>query len=223
MDDKWKSMKFWSSGEWQVILERLADLDANKIKYCPNRMDLFAALDAVEFDNVRVMVVGQDPYPDPRFATGVAFSVPSNIHADDFPPALDYIYKELVNDYIDTSLYPTTGDLTKWCKQGVLLWNAIPTCQAWKSLSHESWSEWPELTKEIVELLSAKGIVFYFLGRVAQEYMQFVDTSISTVGYASYPVPRVSRQHPFIGCRMFSTINAMLVGEHGFPAINWRL
>ena len=216
--DNWKELDWFNSGEAQVIEEKLDDLDHSGASYCPDRSKLLAALDATPYESVRVAVVGQDPYPNNKFATGIAFSIPSNLRK--YPPTLEFIYKELLSDM---HVERKTGDLTAWCKQGVLLWNAIPTCLAWKSLSHESWTEWTYLTKEIIEKLSDKGVVFALLGRVARSYRKLIKDEGNVVIETSHPSPRgnLNSNNPFTGSRLFSTINAGLV-ELGYEHIDWK-
>ena len=214
----WKELKFWQSGEWQVIEERLDDLDRSNTTYCPLRNDLFAALRVCPYSNTHAIIVGQDPYPNPKYATGIAFSIPSSLRK--FPPTLVTVLEELQNDL---HFERKNGNLEGWCKQGVLLWNATPTCLAWKSNSHD-WTEWTYLTREIVDGLSQKGIVFVFLGRKAQHYAQYVNPANNAVLCYSHPSPLGSGRgtHPFKGSRVFSTINDALVNQ-GLPTIDWRL
>lgn len=216
----WDDLQYWQTGEWQVIQEHLDDMDKAKTKYCPSRENLFAALDATPYDEVKVMIIGQDPYPNPKHATGIAFDIPKVEWP--FPPTLENIFKEYVDDlHYDK---PSSGSLIPWAKQGVLLWNATPSCQAFKSMSHADWPEWQLLTQEIVEECSKKGIVFVFLGSKAQQFDKFVDQKTSLVLKTSHPSPRgnLNSKTPFSGSRIFSTINTKL-NERKLGAINWRL
>jgi Uracil DNA glycosylase len=217
---KWKELDFWKSGEWQVCDERLRDLEKDHIAWCPGRRNMFASMRAVDFDSVSCVLVGQDPYPNPAFATGIAFSIPSG--SAFLPPTLAMIFKELQNDIHGMTL--NDGDLTSWCKQGVLLWNCIPTCTAWKSKSH-NWPEWEELNKEVFQKLSSRdNLVFAFLGATAKNYMKYVDDDKSISVWASHPSPRgnMNSQQPFLGSRIFTTIN-MHLEEFGKKPIDWRL
>jgi uracil-DNA glycosylase len=217
----WGNLRFFGSGEEQVCLERLADLRKKKLLHCPSKDNLYAALKATPFGDVRVAIIGQDPYPNPSLATGLAFSVPPS---EKVPPTLQNIFRE----YADDLHYPlpNSGFLLKWANQGVLLWNAVLTCEAYKSASHRDWPEWKVLTQELVEKLSPCGVVFVFLGSMAQEYAKFVDQEISHVICLAHPSPRnninTSLKHPFIGSRVFTTINDRLnrLGRH---AIDWHL
>src|SRR5262249_45073109 len=115
--------------------------------------------------------------------------------------------------------YPVTTDLTPWARQGVFLWNAIPSCEQWRSMSHD-WPEWEELTKEIIERLDERGIVFVFLGSVARRFEPYTSSRSESICF-SHPSPRgsINSNSPFIGSRMFSTINDLL----GSNPIDWRL
>jgi uracil-DNA glycosylase len=212
----WDELDFWSSGEWQVIQEKLDELDQKGIAYCPSRENIFAALDATTFERTKVVFVGQDPYPAPTHATGCAFDVPTVIR--DYPPTLANILSEYQSDLHYPT--PSSGNLRRWTDQGVLLWNAIPTCEARKSLSHD-WTEWEWLTKEIIEKTIAE--VFVFFGALSRKFVEFVpeDKEIICV---SHPSPRgcKSGNNPFIGSRVFSTVNARLC-EQGLSPIDWRL
>jgi uracil-DNA glycosylase len=214
----WDELKYWNSGEWQVIEEKLDDLQRKRVPFNPIRKNLFAALDAVPFEDVRVMVIGQDPYPSPSMATGVAFSVPGG--TKELPPTLKNIFDEYCKDLHYP--YPKSGDLTKWCQQGVLLWNAYPTCEANKPGSHR-WTEWEYLTKEIVEKLDAKwegdSVVFLLLGSIARNYQRYITRCPCIV--SSHP-SALGARYGFIGCRCFTTINSRLC-ELGLKPINWRL
>lgn len=226
----WEDLDYWTSGEWQVIQERLDDLDRDHKLYNPSRELLFAALDATPFDSVKVVFVGQDPYPDRNMACGLAFSIPNGTipTGNAFPPTLDNMFKEYVNDLHHP--LPDRTDLLPWAHRGVLLWNAIPSCRWRASMSHD-WSEYVPLTAEILRRLSTKGkIVFVFMGGVARRYAHLVDTekdgdfpknfSIEV----SHPVPRASIRSavPFTGSRIYSRVNDHLT-DLGVEPINWKL
>lgn len=220
MIKNWDDLSYWDTGEFQVVQERLDDLRKAK-KICnPKREDLFAALDLTPFEDVKVCLMGQDPYPNSRHATGVAFSVPSSLKV--LPPTLVNILREYQDDLHLPE--PKTGDLTKWGKQGVLLWNVIPSVEANRPGSHTGWCEWELLTKEIIEELDARHIVFVFLGGKAREFVKYVQPWNSSVIELSHPSPRgnLNARSPFLGSRMFSTINDKLNGQ-GIKPIDWKL
>lgn len=212
-------LNYWNTGEWQVVEERLHDLQAKKITYNPSKQNLFRALRATPFAKVVVAIYGQDPYPDHQHATGLAFSVPDGTRP--LPPTAEAILQEYSADL--GLPHPGHANLTKWAEQGVLLWNVIPSCQEWKSLSHE-WEEWTYLTTEITKKLSDKGIVFALTGARARDYKQFIDEKPNYIIETSHPSPKGSMKSkvPFVGSRLFSRINDYLV-QQGKPSINWRL
>lgn len=213
-------LDYFNSKDWEIVDSKLKEIEDRGYVYCPGRDNLFAALDAVAFDDVKVMIVGQDPYPDPQHATGLAFSIPAHIdrRVQKYPPTLKNILSEYESDL--HYLEPETGCLLKWCDEGVLLWNSTPSCSAWLSKSND-WPEWDGLTREIVEKLSKKGIVFCFLGVRARQFAQFVDNDESYSLEFGHPSP-LNKSKPFRGCRMFTTINEKLV-DLCLKPIDWRL
>lgn len=219
MSKPWPELSFWSSGECQVVEERLDDLKRSGITVNPTKDRMFEALKLVPISAVKVCILGQDPYPNPDHATGVAFSVTTK----DIPPTLQIILKEYETDLH----FPPakTGDLTKWCKQGVLLWNVYPSCEAFKSMSH-AWPEWEQLTQEILTNLSQEtSCVFAALGSVAKGILnKYVSTYDSHCLYTGHPSPRgnLNSRNPFTGSRIFTTINDKLVAS-GLEPIDWRL
>lgn len=215
---KLDDLKFFKSGEWDVIQERLDDLETVGIPYCPARENLFAAFDFVDLEDVKVVVVGQDPYPNPKHATGIAFSVPKGTCP--LPPTLCNIFGEYKDDLqLD---YPIEGDLSPWCKEGVLLMNAIPSCEAFKSGSHR-WDEWTYFTKEVLETLDQRGdLVFIFLGQLAQGYIKYLKyTSELNIISTSHPA-NFGANKGFFGSRIFTQANTKLK-EMGKKPINWKL
>src|SRR5579871_3496501 len=217
---RWNDLEFWTSPEWQRLQEKFDVLDTKRTAYNPKREDFFAALDATSLDKARVCILGQDPYPGRDYATGIAFSIPAS--EKKFPPTLVNIFKELVDDL--HVRFPTSGDLSPWAVQGVLLWNAVPTCLTDQPGSHRGLLEWNKLTKEIVEVLNEKGCIFVLLGGLARDYSQFIDSSRNVVLSYSHPSPlgAMKTASPFIGSRIFSTINDHLC-KQGKEKIDWSL
>lgn len=211
----WDELDYWNTGEWQVVQEKLDDLDKAKIAYNPARESLFAALDALSFEKVTVAIIGQDPYPKSIHATGVAFSIPEGIK--DYPPTLKNIFQELQNDL--TYPDPKSGNLNKWVKQGVLLWNVFPSCEEGKPGSHH-WDEWLPLTQEIVTKLDKQScVVFVLLGAEARKFSKYIENS--DVIETSHPSP-LGANKGFFGSRIFSTVNAKLA-EAGMNTVDWSL
>jgi uracil-DNA glycosylase len=220
-DEGWESLEFWSSPEWAKIQEQLDDLEAKGIRYNPDRVNMFAALDACPYESCKVALFFQDPYPQKKFATGVAFAIPKGCLT--LPQSLAQVLGEYTRD-LNYSV-PSFPDLSKWTSQGVLLWNVILTCQTGKSLSHYHW-DWSWLTKEIIEKLNQKsqGCVLVFLGAVAREFEQYADHDSHHILWTAHPSPRGSSNtfNPFRGSRVFSRINDSL-DSLGYHSIDWRL
>lgn len=216
---QWKLLPFWQTGEWQVISERLGNFtDVN-----PAHPYFLRPLRELAPHAIRVVIFGQDPYPDPLAATGQAFEVSSC--AETLPPTLVNIFKEYVSDLKYPE--PSSGSLQPWIDQGVFLWNVIPTCSSYKSLSHD-WVEWEPLNKDIIDLITKAnepfgGVVWVFLGGVARRYVKYITDGSPILEY-SHPSPRgaYSGNNPFMGSRMFSTINDLLCSI-GRPIIDWKL
>lgn len=217
----WSDLKFWQSGEFQLVRERLDDERKAGFSVNPDRTSLFKALSATPLGEVKVVCLGQDPYPEPRYATGLAFSIPETIDPADFPASLRTIFKEYVRDLGYPS--PSHGNLSRWAAGGVLLWNTIPSCRAGKSLSHD-WRDgvWDYLTREIIERCDDKGVVFVFVGAVAKRHLGSVKNS--PIIQVSHPSPRgqLNTKSPFVGSRLFTTINDKL-REIGLEPVDWRL
>jgi uracil-DNA glycosylase len=222
MTHPWSDLRWWNSGERQAAEEKIHDLTRAGNICTPELVQLYKALRATPEANVRVAIIGQDPYPTPGMATGVAFSVARTVDPKNWPQTLRII----LNEYCSDLHYPqpSHGDLSAWTRQGVLLWNAIPSCQSGRPLSN-NWDEWRYLTGEIVERLNTQGgTVFVFLGSVAASYSDKINLTTNRVIKCSHPSPRGNRfgNTPFTGSRLFSTINATLVEMEKSP-INWEL
>jgi uracil-DNA glycosylase len=221
----WQDLAYWKSDDWKRVQEKLDVLDRSHGRYNPIRNLMFRSLELCPFERTRVAIIGQDPYPNPDHCTGLAFSLPNNLDLTKAPSTWLNIKRELCTDLHIPS--PKTGSLESWAKQGVLLWNAIPTCLSWKSMSHD-WEEWSALTQDIVSSLSKReqGKVFVFLGSVARRYSENVKGKIICT---SHPSPRGAYQSnpylkivPFIGSRIFSTTNDYL-RQLKLETIDWRL
>jgi len=217
----WPELKWWNSGERQVVEERLDDFKRTGSIYNPEHSQLYRALSATPEADVRVAILGQDPYPAHDMATGVAFSVPRVVLQPAFPQTLRIIFDEYRSD-LGYDI-PSHGELTRWTSRGVLLWNAIPACLSGKSLSCD-WDEWSYLTGEIIDRLSTRGVVFALLGGVAGRFESRIDLRRNRCIRVSHPSPRGIRssKSPFTGSRLFSTINARLVELEKEP-IDWEL
>lgn len=177
---------------------------------------IFHAFNSTPFSSVKVVILGQDPYHNPKEAMGLAFSVPSGVR---IPPSLQNIYKELELDLgIPQS---TSGDLTRWAKEGVLLLNSILSVEANKPASHRHFG-WQRFTDAVIAAVSwhKSGVVFLLWGNYAKSKIPLIDASKHCILQASHPSPLA--RSGFLGCRHFSKTNAYLRSLHKTP-INWDL
>ena len=183
----------------------------------PPGKQMFAAFDAVKFEDVKVVIMGQDPYHGEGQANGMCFSVTSGTK---LPPSLQNIYKEIKAD-LQVEM-GKNGDLTSWAKQGVLLLNATLTVRAASPASHQG-KGWEQFTDAAIRLLSEKreGLVFLLWGRPAQLKEKLIDTSKHIVLKAAHPSP-LSAYNGFFGCKHFSGTNKILI-DKGKTPINWQI
>ena len=189
----------------------------------PAKNNIFAALQATPFEQVKVVIVGQDPYHGPGQAHGLSFSVPANIPV---PPSLRNIFKELQADLGLTKIeLSKSGNLSSWAQQGVLLLNAVLTVEAGKPASHAK-QGWEVFTDAIIiELLKRKQpTVFMLWGAYAQKKLQNLPVNVNIKQHlilkAAHPSPLSITG--FLGCRHFSKTNLFLK-QHDLVEINWGL
>lgn len=189
---------------------------AGKTIYPPGQL-IFNAFNTTPFNNVKVVILGQDPYHGPGQAHGLSFSVPTGISP---PPSLMNIFKELKSD-IGLNL-PVYGNLTSWAQQGVLLLNASLTVRANEPMSH-SRIGWTEFTDTVISKISSqkKNVVFILWGKFAQEKQALVDENRHAMLKAAHPSP-FSADRGFFGCRHFSKTNEYLTSQ-GIDPIDWKL
>lgn len=183
----------------------------------PAGANYFAAFDHTPFDDVKVVMLGQDPYHGPGQAHGLCFSVPEGIAQ---PPSLVNIFKEIENDLGIAA--PAHGNLQAWARQGVLLLNSVLTVEQANAGSHQG-KGWEQFTDEVIARLNAEreGIVFMLWGAYAQRKGQIIDTGRHLVLKAPHPSP-LSAYRGFFGCGHFSQANAYLQ-QRGEQPINWQL
>ena len=176
---------------------------------------IFNAFDSCPFEQVRVVIIGQDPYHDVGQAHGLCFSVNDGVP---IPPSLENIYKELHRDL--GIPIPSSGNLQHWAKQGVLLLNATLTVQAHCPGSHQN-KGWEELTDAAIQALNQQRqhIVYMLWGSYAQRKGQFIDRRKNLVLTAPHPSP-LSAYRGFIGCGHFSQANNYL-NQYNPPPIRW--
>jgi len=183
----------------------------------PDMYEIFSTLQCTAYSDVKVVILGQDPYHGPGQAHGFSFSVKPGI---DIPPSLQNIYKELNADlgcYI-----PNTGYLKKWADQGVLMLNAVLTVRAGQANSHKGMG-WEIFTDRVIELLNQreKPVVFLLWGRNARNKKALITNPNHLVLEAAHPSP-LSAYNGFFGCRHFSKANAFLQ-RHDMTPVDWQI
>lgn len=188
---------------------------ARGCKIYPPNSEVFKALEQTQFEDVKVVILGQDPYHGEGQAHGLAFSVPDGIL---IPPSLRNIFKELQSDLQISP--PKTGDLTSWAKQGVLLLNSILTVEEGKAGSHAD-KGWEQFTDRVISELVSKGenIVFLLWGAYAQKKTPVKDSNRHLFLNAPHPSP-LSAHRGFLGCKHFSQANEYLL-KIGRTPIDW--
>ncbi|MEM9964399.1 MAG: uracil-DNA glycosylase [Asticcacaulis sp.] len=183
----------------------------------PKGAEYFNALNLTPLDQVRVVILGQDPYHGPGQAHGLCFSVRPNVRT---PPSLVNIYKELK---ADLGIEPARhGFLEHWARQGVLLLNSVLTVEAGLAASHQK-RGWEQFTDAVIARVNEREtpVVFMLWGAYAQKKAAFVDHSRHLVLKAAHPSP-LSAHNGFLGCRHFSQANAFLT-DKGLQPIDWQL
>ncbi len=186
----------------------------NGICYPPGNL-IFNAFNLCPFNNVKVVIIGQDPYHEPGQAQGLSFSVAEGVK---FPPSLENIFKEVQAD--TGSPTPTNGDLTRWVEQGVLLLNATLTVRAHQAGSHQK-RGWEEFTDAAIKALATQrsGIVYLLWGAYAQRKGALIDRTKNLVLQSAHPSP-LSAYRGFFGNHHFSLANDYLVAQGKTP-IKW--
>lgn len=192
------------------------ELKSGKVIYPPGKL-IFNAFACTPFQEVKVVIIGQDPYHNPGQAHGLSFSVQDGVAP---PPSLVNIFKEIQSDL--GLQFSGTGNLEKWAKQGVLLLNASLTVEANNPMSHSKVG-WHLFTDEVIRQVSAgkEHVVFLLWGRFAQNKETLIDSSKHLILKSAHPSP-LSAYNGFFGCRHFSKANAWL-HQHGIPEIDWSL
>lgn len=200
----------------QIIHKVAQEREQGKTIY-PPQQDIFNAFRFTEFHDIKVVILGQDPYHGPNQAHGLSFSVQPGIAP---PPSLVNIYKELVND-IDGFTYPNHGYLASWAKQGVLLLNTVLTVEAGKAHSHAQFG-WETFTDRVIAAINEKqhGVVFLLWGAHAQKKGAFIDQTKHHILKSPHPSP-LSAHRGFLGCQHFSKTNQILK-QQGKSPIDWQ-
>lgn len=188
-------------------------------KIYPKGSDIFNAFNKTPFDEVKVVILGQDPYHGPNQAHGLSFSVQKGVQT---PPSLQNIYKELATD-IPGFQIPKTGNLTEWAEQGVLLLNATLTVRAATAGSHQK-KGWEKFTDTVIKTISDKkrGVVFILWGNYAQSKSDLIDGSKHLIIKSTHPSPLAVSRGGFFGSKPFSKTNDYL-NQQGEKAIDWQI
>ena len=202
---------------FQHILQHVAtEREKGKIIYPPQK-DVFNAFRFTEFSNIKVVILGQDPYHGPNQAHGLSFSVLPGIKS---PPSLQNMYKELVTDIAGFTI-PNHGYLGYWAKQGVLMLNNVLTVEAGQAHSHAKIG-WEKFTDHVIEMINQhrNGVVFLLWGSPAQKKGQFINRDKHHVLTAVHPSP-LSAHRGFFGCKHFSKANSLIAAQ-GLTLIDWQ-
>lgn len=199
---------------WRILISFVNDERANG-KVFPKSEDVFKALHLTPYKEVKVVILGQDPYHNDGQAMGLSFSVPDGLA---LPPSLLNIYKELKSDL--GSEAPESGDLTQWAEQGVLLLNSVLTVRAHSAASHQG-KGWELFTDAVLQAVNDKNehVVFILWGGFARKKKPFIDTIKHTVIESAHPSP-LSAYAGFFGSKPFSKTNDALQAHNQNP-IDW--
>lgn len=216
----------WKYGLSEFLLSpRMDELKAflveekklDKVIYPPSHM-IFNALNTTPFNQVKVVILGQDPYHGPNQAHGLSFSVQKGVA---IPPSLRNIFHELHSD-LGLEI-PKHGNLTRWAEQGVLLLNAVLTVEAGQPTSHQK-QGWEDFTDHVIDVLNEQreNIVFILWGAYAQRKGKRIDENKHLVLKAAHPSPLAANRGGFFGCKAFSKSNNYLK-QNGIEPIDWQL
>lgn len=214
--DKWDEIlkDQFVSNEYLKLREFLKSEYSSKTIY-PSMYDIFNSMKYTDFDNVKVVLLGQDPYHNEGQAMGLSFSVPKGIAV---PPSLVNIYKEINSEL---GIPPKNhGDLTGWAKQGVLLLNAVLTVRAHQANSHKG-KGWEYFTDSIIKKISEEKehVVFLLWGGNARSKKPLIDKNKHLILECAHPSP-LSAYNGFFGCGHFIKTNEYLI-NHGLTPIDW--
>jgi len=200
---------------FQSLVQFLREEDQHKT-ILPPKEDRLSCFRLTPYDQVKVVIIGQDPYHNIGQAHGLSFSVQKGA----YPPSLKNIYKELVDDLLIQ--YPSTGNLSSWAKQGVLLLNTVLTVVLHEPMSHQK-KGWEEFTLEVVKRINLKNspVVFILWGSHAMKFKAFLNNPKHLVLTSVHPSP-LSAHRGFFGSKPFSKTNQFLIDNQIDP-INWQL
>ena len=203
---------------WSNLVEKVENVYESNICY-PLKNEVFNAFKYCSFNELKVVIIGQDPYHGKGQANGLCFSYVGN---QKFPPSLKNIYKE-VSDDLEIEMPNNFGNLTAWAKQGVLLLNATLTVTEGKPNSHQKFG-WNQFTDAVIQKISSEkqGVVFLLWGGFAQKKEALIDIKKHKILKATHPSPLGANKGGWFGCKHFSKTNEYLksIGE---KEIKWKL
>jgi len=220
LDESWKYnlAEFLLSPKMDALRDfLLQEKQQNKVIYPPRSL-IFNALNTTPLNQVKVVIIGQDPYHGPNQAHGLSFSVQRGVA---LPPSLRNIFHELHTD-LGVPI-PRHGDLTHWAEQGVLLLNSVLTVEAGQPTSHQK-QGWEDFTDHVIDVLNQQRehIVFILWGAYAQRKGQRIDPNKHLILKAAHPSPLAANRGGFFGCKVFSKSNNYLK-QNGIEPIDWQL
>jgi uracil-DNA glycosylase len=200
----------------KLIKKKLLELKKNNIPFYPLGKDLFKAFNLTPLDQVKVVILGQDPYHGPNQAHGLCFSVPDTVKP---PPSLVNIFKELTDD-VGKKVDHTNGNLESWARQGVFLLNTTLTVEKSKPLSHQKLG-WDIFTNKVISVINEvkDHVVFILWGSFAQSKKDLIDSNKHLILTAPHPSP-LSAHRGFFGSKPFSKTNTFLVSKQ-IDMIQW--
>ncbi|MEM4710653.1 MAG: uracil-DNA glycosylase [Candidatus Woesearchaeota archaeon] len=200
------------SNEETEELSNFLKLERKQYEVYPESENVFRAFKLCPLKNLRVILIGQDPYHTPGLATGLAFGVPRT--SKYIPPSLVNIMKEVKRDYYNNQEFNPDWSLESWAVQGVLLLNTALTVRKGEPLSHKK--EWSNFIKQTISLINDNfvGLIFLLWGTEAYKYKELINTNVHHILEAGHPSP-LNRSNPFIGCSHFTKVNQIICNQNG--------
>ena len=217
LEDSWKRyLNAEFDKEYFINLTELVRQEYRNHQCFPPGRQVFNAFNLCPFNDVKVVIIGQDPYHEPGQAMGLSFSVPVGTT---MPPSLVNIFKEIQQDLGHP--IPQDGDLTRWCKQGVLLLNATLTVRAHEANSHQKLG-WSQFTDAAIKALSEhrKGLVYMLWGSYARSKRYLINQQQNLILESVHPSPLSANRGGWFGQHQFSRCNAYLESK-GITPVNW--
>lgn len=215
--DWYKALEEEFDKEYYRKLKQFVLKEYAEYKVFPNYEELFSAFRYTPLNDVKCVILGQDPYHNDNQAHGLAFSVNYDVA---IPPSLNNIYKELIDDV--GGFIPNNGYLVKWARQGVLMLNTVLTVRAHEPNSHRKVG-WEKFTDAVIKILNTQNrpIVYLLWGKPAQTKAKVLDNDKHLILESTHPSP-LSAYRGFLGCKHFSKANDFLI-NNGVEAIDWQI